>query len=182
MKKLIFLLAVTAIGYTATAQKYMTRNGVISFYSKTPLEDIKATNNQVYAVIDGGSKNLAFTLLLKGFLFSRELMQQHFNEKYVESDKYPKASFTGSYTGDVNLATEGTYNTTIKGQLTLHGVTKPVEAPATMQVEGGKLIGKCDFKINPADYNINIPSLVKDKIAKEMDVSVMVDCSAAGKS
>lgn len=179
MKRLILLIAVTAGCYAAAAQKYMTRNGVISFYSKTPLEDIKATNNQVYAIIDGGSKNLAFTLLLKGFLFSKELMQQHFNEKYVESDKYPKASFTGSYTGDVNLAKDGTYPATVKGQLTLHGVTQAVEAPATMQVEGGKLTGKCDFKISPADYNISVPSLVKDKIAKQLDVSVMVDCSAA---
>lgn len=179
MKKTILILSVIMAYCTATAQKYMTRNGVISFYSKTPLEDIKATNNQVYAIIDAGNKNLAFTTLLKGFLFAKELMQQHFNEKYVESDKYPKASFTGSYEGDVNLAKDGTYNTTVKGQLTLHGVTKPIEAPATLQVQNGKIIGKCDFKISPADYNISIPSLVKDKIAKQMDVSVMVDCSQA---
>ena len=179
MKKFILFLAVATASYVATAQKYMTRNGVITFYSKTPLEDIKATNNQAYAVIDAGNKNLAFTLLLKGFLFAKELMQQHFNEKYVESDKYPKASFTGSYTGDVDLAKDGTYNATVKGQLTLHGVTKPVEAPATMQVQNGKLIGKCDFKISPADYDISIPSLVKDKIAKQLDVSVLIDCSAA---
>jgi len=64
------------------------------------LEDIRAENNQAYAVIDAGKKNIAFSLLLKGFVFRKELMQEHFNENYVESDKYPKATFTGSYTGD----------------------------------------------------------------------------------
>jgi polyisoprenoid-binding protein YceI len=177
MKKSILLLIAIVTFYTADAQKYMTRNGVITFYSKTSLEDIKATNNQVYAVIDVSNKNLAFTTLLKGFLFAKELMQQHFNEKYVESDKYPKSSFMGSYSGDVNLSKDGTYNTTVKGQLTLHGVTKPVEAPATMQVQNGKLIGKCEFKISPADYNISVPSLVQDKIAKQLDITVLVDCS-----
>lgn len=178
MKKLIILLAIVMLGTTADAQKYMTRNGVISFYSKTSLEDIKATNNQVYAIVDAASKNVAFTLLMKSFLFDKELMQEHFNEKYVESDKYPKASFTGSYTGDVNTAKDGTYNVTVKGQLTMHGVTKPVEAPATIQVRNGHLISKCSFLVAPADYNISIPSLVKDKIAKQLDVSVTADCTA----
>ena len=177
MKKILLITTVTALSITIQAQKYLTRNGVISFYSKTALEDIKATNNQVYAIVDAASKNLAFTLLMKGFLFDKELMQEHFNEKYVESDKYPKASFTGNYTGDVNTTKDGTYNVIVKGQLTLHGVTKPVEVPATIQVQNGHLLSKCNFSVAPADYNISIPSLVKDKIAKQLDVSVVVDCS-----
>src|SRR3569623_690738 len=88
---------------TGYSQLYSTRTGFIGFYSKTPLEDIKAENNQVYAIIDGGKKNIAFSLLLKGFIFQKELMQEHFNENYVESDKYPKANFSGAYTGDVPL-------------------------------------------------------------------------------
>src|SRR5690349_16961516 len=77
----------------ANAQIFMTRTGFIGFYSKTSLEDIKAENNQVYAVIDASKKNLAFSVLLKGFIFKKELMQDHFNDNYVESDKYPKATF-----------------------------------------------------------------------------------------
>ena len=177
MKKAVILLSIILLGTAAQAQKYMTRNGVATFYSKTSLEDIKATNNQVYAIVDAASKNLAFTLLMKGFLFDKELMQEHFNEKYVESDKYPKASFTGTYVGDVNMAKDGTYNVTVKGQLTMHGVTKAVEAPATLQVQNGHLIGKCTFPVAPADYNISIPSLVKDKIAKQLDVTVVADCT-----
>jgi polyisoprenoid-binding protein YceI len=179
MKTIFFLLAALVLSGAVIAQKYSTRNGTVSFYSKTSLEDIKASNSQVYAVIDAGNKNMAFQLLMKGFLFAKELMQEHFNENYVESDKYPKASFTGSYTGDVNTAKEGTYNVTVKGQLTMHGVTKPVEAPATIQVQGGKLVGKCTFPVPLADYNINIPSMVKDKIAKQIEITVLADCSAA---
>src|SRR5215472_3726173 len=80
------------------SQLYSTRTGFIGFYSKTALEDIRAENNQVYAIIDAAKKNLAFSCLIKGFIFQKELMQEHFNENYVESDQYPKASFSGSYT------------------------------------------------------------------------------------
>jgi hypothetical protein len=177
MRKTILLLAIAAICGAANAQKYMTRNGTVSFYSKTSLEDIKATNNQAYAIVDASAKNIAFQLLMKSFLFDKELMQEHFNEKYVESDKYPKASFTGNYIGDVNTAKDGTYNVTVKGQLTMHGITKPVEAPATIQVQNGHLISKCTFQVAPADYNISIPSLVKDKIAKQIAVTVNADCA-----
>ena len=162
----------------ANAQVYATRNGFIGFYSKTPLENIKAENNQVYAGIDAGKKSIAFNLLVKGFSFNKKLMQDHFNEEYIESDKYPNARFTGTYTGDVDIAKEGAYQVQVQGQLTLHGVTKPIEVPAVIEVKEGKLIGKSDFKITPSDFNIKIPSLVREKIAQQIDVHVSIDCSA----
>lgn len=161
---------------TGYSQLYSTRNGFIGFYSKTALEDIRAENNQVYAIIDGGKKNIAFTLLLKGFIFQKELMQEHFNENYAESDKYPKANFSGAYTGDVPLDKDGSYKVMIKGNLTFHNVTKAIETPATIEVKNGHLLGKADFKLKPEDFNITIPSLVRDKIDKEMAVKVNIDC------
>ena len=141
MNKVIAIASFLLISCTsAFSQLYTTRTGFIGFYSKTAMEDIKAENNQVFAVIDGGKKNIAFALLLKGFVFTKELMQEHFNENYVESDKYPKASFNGTYTGDVPLNKDGVYKVLVKGNLTLHNVTKPVEAPATIEVKGGKLL------------------------------------------
>lgn len=169
-----FVMACCASNY---AQTYMTRNGLIGFYSKMPLEDIKAENNQVYAVIDAGKKNLAFTLLVKGFLFEKALMQEHFNENYIESDKYPKAVFIGAYVGDVTTGKDGVYKVTVKGNLTLHGIKKAIEAPGTMEVKGGKILGRSSFMIKPEDFNINIPSVVRDKIAKEMRVNVQIDCT-----
>src|SRR5882672_11418346 len=108
MNKIIAMAALTLVSYTsAYSQQYTTRTGFAGFYSKTAMEDIKAENNQVFAVVDAGKKNLAFAVLLKGFVFTKELMQEHFNENYVESDKYPKASFTGSFTDDLSLTTNG---------------------------------------------------------------------------
>jgi polyisoprenoid-binding protein YceI len=155
----------------------MTRSGFTGFYSKTPFEDIKAENNQVYAVIDAGKKNIAFTLLVKGFIFPKELMQEHFNENYAESDKFPKASFSGAYTGEVTLNKEGKYTVLVKGNLTFHGVTQPITATATLEVGNGSLTGYSQFKLNPQDYHISIPSVVRDKIAREVTVEVRVNCN-----
>ena len=172
-KKTIAMLAlISAIQVTGYSQQYSTRTGFIGFYSKTALEDIKAENNQVYAIIDAGKKNIAFALLVKGFVFAKELMQEHFNENYAESDKYPKASFSGAYTGDAPTDKDGIYKVVVKGNLTLHNVTKPVEAPATLEVRNGHLIGQADFKLKPEDFNISIPSVVRDKIDKEIKVKI----------
>jgi len=160
----------------AHSQVYLTRAGFVGFYSKMPLEDIKAENNQVFAAVDPGKKTVAFTLLLKGFVFTKQLMQEHFNENYVESDKYPKASFSGSFSGDLPLDKEGTYKVTVKGNLSLHNVTRPIETPATLEVKGGRILGQAEFKVKPEDFNITIPSVVRDKIAQEMRVNVRIDC------
>jgi hypothetical protein len=176
MKKIISAIILAILVQTCGySQLYMTRNGFIGFYSRTPFEDIKAENHQVYAVIDVGKKNLAFTLLIKGFLFPKELMQVHFNENYIESDKYPKASFNGAYTGDVLLTKDDVYEINVSGDLTLHGVTKKIECQATLEVRQGKLSGKARFSLKPEGFNIKIPSIVSDKIEQEIKVMVQVD-------
>lgn len=153
------------------AQLYTTRNGFIGFYSKTPFEDIVAENNQVYAIMEVSKKTIAFSVLLRGFQFKKELMQQHFNEDYVESDKYPKATFTGSFTG-ADLSIQGTYDVKVSGVISLHGVSKPFVTNATISVEekGFHLVSA--FDLLPGDFNIRVPSLVKDKIAKQIHVEV----------
>lgn len=175
---LLFLLAIS-ISLSSFSQVYTTRNGKISFYSSTEKETINAVNNQVYAAIDAGKKNIAFAVLIKGFQFEKELMQEHFNENYAESDKYPKASFSGAYTGDVNATKDGVYPVTVRGNLTLHNVTKAIEAPATIEVKNNTLAGVAKFKIKPEDYGISIPSLVREKIANEMAIDVSVTCTPA---
>lgn len=180
MKNIIVCFILVLLGFCkGYGQQYMTRTGFVGFYSQTSLEDIKAENNQVYAIVDAGKKNIAFSLLVKGFIFAKELMQEHFNENYAESDKYPKASFTGTYTGDVQPDKDGVYMVTIKGNLTFHNVTRSVEEPAELEVKSGRLLGRADFKLKPEDYNIKIPSLVRDKIASEITVHVKIDCNAS---
>jgi polyisoprenoid-binding protein YceI len=176
-KIILFLLLFAGMHLTGYSQLCSTRTGFIGFYSKTDLEDIKGENNQVYAVIDAGKKNLAFALLLKGFIFPKELMQEHFNENYVESDKYPKASFSGAFMGDLSLNKDGVYKVVVKGNLTLHNVTRPIETPATLEVKDGRILGMAEFKVRPEDFNISIPSVVRDKIDKEIAVKVRIDCN-----
>jgi len=178
MKKIIAMTALILVSHiSAFSQLYTTRTGFAGFYSKTSMEDIKAETNQVFAVVDAGKKNLAFAVLLKGFVFTKELMQTHFNENYVESDKYPKASFNGAYTGDLTLDKDGVYKVMVKGTLSLHNTSKVIEMPATLEVKGGKLLGQATFKVKPEDFNITIPSLVRDKIDREILVKVSIDCA-----
>jgi len=179
MKKIIIFFILIASIYTSSySQLYTTRNAFINFYSKAVVEDISADNNQVFSIIDADKKNIAFSLLMKSFIFQKQLMQDHFNENYVESDKYPKAVFNGAYTGDVMVDKDGVYKIMVKGNLTLHNVTRSIELPATLEVKNGKLSGLAEFKIKPADYNISIPSVVRDNIAKELTVTVKANYTA----
>ncbi len=171
-KMILTCLLGVSFSLTGFCQTYLSKTSFIGFYSKTPFEDIEAENNQVYAVLDPATHHLAFTLLLKGFIFPRELMQEHFNENYAESDKFPKASFSGICTGDMDLTKEGIYQVVIKGDLTLHGVTKTLETTGQMEVKNDRILGTAAFKLKPEDFQINIPGVVRDKIAKEIAVKV----------
>jgi polyisoprenoid-binding protein YceI len=174
VKKNIVIPVLFLLTTNVYCQTYMSRTAFIGFYSKTPLEDIIAENQQAYAVVDVAKKQLAFTVLLKGFEFKKELMQTHFNENYVESDKYPKASFTGSFNNNINANGEAT-EIQINGNLTLHGVTKNINVPATVQIINEKLTGHASFTLKPEDFNISIPSLVREKISSEMRVEVKLN-------
>ena len=175
LRSCFILLMVISFSVNGFCQNYMTKTGFIGFYSKTPLENVRAENNQVYAVLDPVSHHIAFAVLLKGFIFTKELMQEHFNENYVESDKYPKATFSGTCSGDLDLNKEGTYQVVIKGDLSLHGVTKPIETTAQLDVKKDHIAGTSAFKLKPEDFNISIPGIVREKIASEISVKVQID-------
>jgi hypothetical protein len=176
-RKCLFISVFMLCARLGFGQLYYSKTAFIGFYSATPLEDIKGENSQAYAVIDIGKKEIAFTALVKGFIFPKELMQEHFNENYVESDKYPKTSFTGSYTGEVNVTRNGSYPVQVKGQLRLHDVVHPVEMPAVIEVKDGMLIATARFMAKPGDFHIEIPSVVRDKIAREITVNVKANCN-----
>ena len=174
-KNLLTLAAFVLFATAVTAQdRYFTKTGKIDFYSKAPLEDIEAKNKTVTAVLDTKTGAMQFEVQMKGFEFEKKLMQEHFNENYVESGKYPKAGFKGSLVNNsaVNYAKDGTYNVNVKGKLTIHGVTKDVQAPGTIKVSGGKIDAASTFNIQLSDYNISIPSVVKDKVSNNIKISV----------
>jgi polyisoprenoid-binding protein YceI len=178
MKKLLFLgfLSFLVVS-TTSAQKFYTKNGKISFFSSASMENIEAHNRSVSTVVDAGTGDVQFSVLMKGFEFKKALMQEHFNKNYVESDKFPKSSFTGKIVnnGDIRYTINGIYNAQVKGKLTIHGVTREVDIPGTITVTDGKLSIRSTFNVLVADYNISIPRIYKDNIAKSIRVSV--DCS-----
>jgi len=172
MKKLLLTL-VCAIGLSTSlfAQTYMTRTGKISFNATAAHspEKIEAINNEVANIVDGKTGNIVFQVPVKSFKFERELMQEHFNENYMESDKYPKAEFKGAISNlsAVTFTKDGTYNVSVAGKLTMHGVTNEVNVPGTITVKGNKITLKAKFATKLADYKIAVPSVVADKIGKE---------------
>lgn len=175
MKRIFFIvLALCSLAPLQAQDRFMTRNGHIRFYSHTPMEDIDANNNQVGSILDMKTGEIVVSALNKSFEFSRALMQEHFNENYMESDKYPKSAFKGTISNvqDVNIKKDGTYPVDVKGDLTIHGVTKPVVAKGTLEVKAGKINAVSKFNVAPEDYNITIPSLVREKIAKNMEITV----------
>jgi hypothetical protein len=177
MKKWYFILAALCIVQLSEAQNiFITKKGQISFFSKTPLENIDAVNNEVSSVLNTQNGEIAFAVLVKGFHFERALMEEHFNENYMESDKMPKSMFKGKINdfSSVNVAKDGSYNVSVEGELTVHGVTKKITIPGTIIVKAGQLQVTSKFKVDPKEYAITIPSLVADKIAETINVSV--DC------
>jgi polyisoprenoid-binding protein YceI len=170
----ILLSLIFAFAFASAQDKYMTKTGHIRFYSHTPMEDIDGNNHQAGSIFDVKTGEIVFNALIKSFEFSRALMQEHFNENYMESDKIPNAKFKGQVLNikDVDLKKDGDYPVDVKGDLNIHGVVKNVTVKANLQVKGGKLTGTSKFNVTPGDYNIIIPSVVREKIAKELEVTV----------
>lgn len=183
MKKLILIYSIIVMGCTSIqAQKYFTRAGHISFLSDAPIEKIEAVNNNATSVMDIESGRIEFAVLIKAFQFEKALMQEHFNENYMESSKFPKSIFKGQITNveAIDLFKNGTYEAHIKGNLTVHGVTKPLDTKGQFIVKEKQLIGKATFIILVEDFDIKIPAVVKDNVAKEVEISITCDYQALG--
>jgi polyisoprenoid-binding protein YceI len=175
MKYLLGILMVTnALAFIASQKIYQTKSGKVSFFSATLIEDIAAVNNQVDSKLSNNGQ-MIFQLAVRGFRFENATMQEHFNENYMESDKYPKAVFKGRITNisEVNFDKDGTYKTTVAGELEIHGVKQNVTTTGTIDVKADKLVAKSSFKIKLTDYGIK-GTLIGNKIAKEL--TIMVDC------
>jgi len=178
MKKLFFLLTIIfALSFQAEAQRYLTKNGHIKFFSSTPIEDIEAHNRSVQMALDSQTGDVVFKVLMKSFSFEKALMQEHFNENYVESHKFPNSTFQGKITDieTVDFSAEGEYDVQVEGKLTIHGVTNEIAEPGTITVKDNGIHAGAVFMVKPADYDIEIPAPVRKNIAKEIEVTV--DCS-----
>lgn len=174
--KVLTLVCLLFVFANGQAQKRIfTKNGTISFSAGTSVEDIDGVNKSVTSVVDITTGQIEFAALMKGFEFKRALMQEHFNENYVESEKYPKAVFKGQIidVASVKFTQDGSYPVKVKGQLDMHGVKKDVEVNATFVVKGGAISGEAEFSILMADYNIAIPGAVADKISPTVKIHTL---------
>jgi polyisoprenoid-binding protein YceI len=174
---LILLLAILSLYTKSYAQKYFTRTAYLNFQSTTPLEDINATSQQATAVFDAETGEMAWAVLMKSFQFKKALMQEHFNENYIDSDKFPKATFKGKIANYSQAKLKDNLEVEVEGEMNLHGVTKPFKSKGLIKMQNGDIILTSAFTMRPEDYNISIPQLVREKIAKVMDVKVEAKCS-----
>ncbi len=180
MKRLFSLLALSLLAAPAFAQKMGTRAGQVSFTSHTAVEDIAAKNNDAAVVVNSATGDVAVAVPIRSFRFEKQLMEEHFNENYMESTKYPKADFKGKITnaGDVQWTKDGSYPVKVMGAMTMHGVTREVSVPATVVVSGGKATGMAKFPLKLSDYNVKVPQMVASKIAESVNVVVSAPLQA----
>jgi hypothetical protein len=174
MNKLTLLAAILLSAVSTQAQKvYATKTGQTAFNASSPIEKIAAVNNQTDSKFVADNGQVVFAVLIKGFKFENQLMEDHFNENYMESTKLPKADFKGDITNikEVNFAKDGSYPVTLEGNLTLHGVTNKVNASGTMKIAGGVPEMDGTFKVKLKDYNVT-GLYIGDKIAPEAAITV----------
>ena len=173
MKKIISILVITLVSTFSFSQKITTRSGEIKFEASMPaLEEVAAKTNSASCVLDQSTGNFAALVLVKSFKFKIPLMEEHFNENYIESSKFPKATFKGKIV-NYDQSKSGKTNYDLEGDLTIHGVTKKVKTKIVLENKTGKVEAKSNFSVKAEDYNIDIPNLVKNKIAK----NISIDCN-----
>ena len=164
------LMCFLFVNVSNSQKQFLTKNGAITFFSSTTMADIKADNNQVLSIIDASNGKMAIIILMKSFMFKKALMQEHFNENYVESDLFPKATFKGEILNFETIKNSET-KLEVKGSITIHGKRKEIIIPATFIRSENTIFVKGEFNLLLSDYNVKIPSIVSKKIAKELKVT-----------
>ena len=172
MKKIMVLLFLMTLS-SVYGQKYATRTGTIKFEaSVASFEEVAAENKAASAVLNASNGEIAVLALMKGFRFKVALMEEHFNESYAETDKYPKATFTGKIEGlDETKLTASGKKFTITGDLTLHGKTKKITDTALISKSGNSIIVTGSFTVSPQDFDIEVPKVVSKKVAENVNVN-----------
>lgn len=173
MKNLPILLLVTGLYgfFPAWAQNlFIAQNSEVQFFSETPLENIQASNKKISSLLNASSGEIAIKMNMKDFHFPNRLMEEHFNENYMETEKYPAATFKGKIMETIDYTRDGTYAVNAKGVLTMHGVAKDRTLAGKLVVKGNQLLLTCNFDVPLADHNIDVPTIVLAKIAEVIAV------------
>jgi polyisoprenoid-binding protein YceI len=173
MKRSVILLTGAMLSSLLSfAQLFSTSAGVVSFFSKTPMEDISAETKTALVVFNSQTKGLAFSITNTSFHFENKLMEEHFNEKYIESEIFPKSTFSGTINEAIDLSKDGDYSISVTGKLKIHGVEQSRTITGTMRVSNGSPQFLSTFKVKNSDHKIEIPTIVTAKISEEIEVKV----------
>lgn len=178
----LLLVAVPALAMniSASAQVLSASKGESHFFSETPLENIAAANTKVKAALNPATNQLAVKMAMADFEFPNKLMQEHFNENYIESEKYPNASFEGVINEKIDWKKPGTYPVTAKGTFEIHGVKQPRTLTGKLTIEPGKITLVSDFTVPLEAHKIEVPKLVMMKIAEQIKVQNKVEFASKG--
>lgn len=176
MKKILLFTTLLFLSIDVHSQDlFSVSKGVVTFFSHALIEDITAENKQPGSMINMTTRDIAVIIPIRNFKFAKELMQEHFNEKYLESEKYPMASFKGTIDESIDMTKDGEYPATAKGTMSIHGVEKEMTLVGTIKRNGESIVLTSDFKIAIKDYKITVPKLLFDNIAEVVDVHVSLE-------
>ncbi|WP_158825453.1 YceI family protein [Mucilaginibacter lacusdianchii] len=178
MKYIALILLVWLGNNQAKQETYVCKNAKISLFSKAPLEDIDATSTQGTSVYNATTGDLAFSLPIRSLQFQKSMMQEHFNENYMESDKYPNATFKGRIQEKIDTEKDGTYPVNVNGVLDVHGVKQNRSIKGTITINKGTVSMASDFMVQCKDHRIDIPQLVFKKIAESIQIKVAATYAA----
>ena len=175
------LMLTAALPGFAQSDIFSTREGSITFFSSAPLEDIEAKNNKVISLLNIRNSELAVRVPIKQFLFRNMLMQEHFNENYMESEKYPHATFKGKINEAIDFQKPGTYDVSSTGILNIHGVNQKRTLKGKLTIDGSGMTLDTQFDVLLVDHKIKIPKIVFNKIAEKIAVTTRFDYSRQSK-
>lgn len=180
MKKVSIIITITFILFVVSVSaqgKFFTKDGEIDLNAPALMENIEAKNKNVLALLDTKTGEIHFVVLMKGFEFKKALMQEHFNNDYVESDKFPKAEFKGQIdnNNEIDYTKNGSFVVSVTGKLTIHGETNVIKVIGRIIIKEGKILANSVFKILLADYKITIPWMERNSIPKSIGVTVDSD-------
>jgi hypothetical protein len=170
-KSFVIIIGLASATLIASAQKLVIGEGTVSFFSHAAIEDISALNKKPSGIFNPETNDIAFSIPIAEFKFDKSLMQEHFNEKYMESDKFPKSTFQGKIDG-YSRSGEGLQNAIATGKLMVHGVSREVEIPGTLENIQGKVLMRSKFIVKLADHNIEIPQLMWQNVAEQVEVTL----------
>jgi hypothetical protein len=181
MKTILILLAWLSFTNQAGQDLYACKNAKVSLYSSAPIEDIKASTSSGTSVYNSSTGEFAFAVTIRSFQFEKSLMQEHFNDDYMESDKFPKATFKGKINEHPDLSKDGSYPVTATGDFQVHGVTQSRTINGNLKVSGGVITMTSEFMVKCADHHIDIPKIVFHNIAESIKINVSATYTAYNK-